>query len=98
MGINAYCNLLEEGFAERTHGFTPQEYVFDAFKTIDTVRLVVALLASEDKSEGIPLMVLVRSDVQNTYVPGIARHVIRYTDLADLLEQVSRFDPSTLVQ
>ena len=52
-----YCNFFDDDLAVRSKNFKPQDYVFDAFKMIDTSELMFVILNSDDKSEGMILEV-----------------------------------------
>jgi len=103
-GIDAYCNFSDDDLEERSKNFQPQDYVFDAFKIIDGTDLLFVILNSESKSEGmileigyciakkIPVVVAVRDDIKNTYLPGMANSVIKWGEVSDLVEKISEFD------
>jgi hypothetical protein len=108
IGVDAYCNILEKGFEIRSKNFKPQDYVFDAFKTLNNVELLFVLITSEGKSEGmlmevgyslaklIPIIVAVKSDVKGTYLPGMAKLVINFDDTDDLLKKITKIDIKNL--
>ncbi len=108
IGVDAYCNILEKGFEARSKNFKPQDYVFDAFKTLNNVGLVFVLITSEGKSEGmlmevgyslaknIPIIMAIKSGVKGTYLPGMVKLVIDFDDLNDLLKKISKIDVKNL--
>lgn len=102
LGIDAYCNLSDDDLGIRSKAFKPQDYVFDAFKTIDKSDFLFVLLNSEQKSEGmileigyclgkgIPVVIAVKEGIRGTYLPGMARTIITWKDLDDLLDKLSQ--------
>ena len=102
VGVDAYCNFFDKDLPIRSKNFKPQDYVFDAFKTLDNIELLFVLITSENKSEGmilevgysiaksIPVVVAVEKSVKNTYLPDMANLVIRFNSTDDLLEKISK--------
>ena len=103
-GVDAYCNLHDEDLANRSKNFKPQDYVFDAFKTIDGVDVLFVVVTSENKSEGMILemgyalgknksiIVAVKEGVGRTYLPGMAKVLIKWTDINDLVSKIKQLD------
>jgi nucleoside 2-deoxyribosyltransferase len=99
-GASAYCNLSDPELEERSKNFAPEDYVFDAFKILDTCQMLFVVITSESKSEGmilevgyaiakgIPVIVALKEGVGNTYLPGMARQVIKWSDVDDLKEKI----------
>lgn len=104
MGINSYCNFFDEDLVIRSKEFKKQDWVFDAFRTLNNSQLLFVLLTSEEKSEGmilevgyaiargIPIVVAIKSDVKNTYLHGMANLIIDWADTSDLLSRISKTD------
>ena len=107
--VDAYCNLFDKNLpVSPTADFKAQDFVFDAFKKINGTDILFTYITSENKSEGmilevgyalaknIPLVVAIKDDVKNTYLPVMANLVIQYNDLNDLLEKISETDFNSL--
>lgn len=104
IGVDAYCNLSDEDLEIRSKNFKPHDYVFDAFKIIDDVDVLFVIITSENKSEGmimevgysiaknIPIIVAIKEELTDTYLPGMSNLVIRWSNLEDLLEKISKVD------
>jgi nucleoside 2-deoxyribosyltransferase len=103
-GAEAYCNFFDEDLPVRSKNFKPQDYVFDAFKTINGTNMLFVILNSEDKSEGMlmeigyalakgkKVVVAVKDGVQKSYVPGMASLVLPYSNVEDLAEKIKNAD------
>jgi tRNA A37 threonylcarbamoyladenosine dehydratase len=111
VGIDAYCNFFDKDLLVRSKNFKQQDYVFDAYKTINNgVNLIFVLITSDNKSEGqilefgysiaknIPIVVAIKEGVAGTYLPGMANLVIQYKDINDLLEKISETDFNYLIK
>jgi hypothetical protein len=46
-GVKAYCNLFDDDLLVRSKNFKPQDYLFDAFKSLDKSGLLFVLITSE---------------------------------------------------
>lgn len=105
LGSDAYCNLFDEELAKKATLYKPgKDYVLDAFNILDSKELIFVLLMSEEKSEGmlmevgyaiakgIPVVVAVRNDIKNTYLPTMGNLVIEWSDLDDLLNKIQTTD------
>jgi nucleoside 2-deoxyribosyltransferase len=102
--IDAYCNFFDENLPVRSKNFKPHEFVTDAFKNINESDFVFVVLNSEEKSEGmimeigyataknIPIVIAVKNNVTNTYLPGMANMVIPWDNINDLVEKISKID------
>lgn len=101
LGSDAYCNLFDEELAKKSVLYKPgRDYVLDAFNILDSKELLFVLLMSEEKSEGmlmevgyaiakgVPVVVAVRNDIKNTYLPTMGNLVIKWNDLEDLLNKI----------
>lgn len=107
-GIDLYCNYFDNDLVVRSKNFAPQDYVFDAFSTLNTCQILLALIKSSDKSEGmilevgyaiakgIPVIVAVKDGVSGSYLPGMANRKIEWSNTDDLSEKIANFDFSTL--
>jgi len=108
VGVDAYCNLLDEDLETRSKSFQPQDYVFDAFRILDSSDMLFAVVASEYKSEGmimevgysiakgIPVIVAIKEGIADTYLPGMANLVIHWNNLEDLLNKISKVEYKSL--
>lgn len=103
-GIDLYCNYFDSDLAVRSKNFAPQDYVFDAFSTLNNCQLLIALIKSSDKSEGmilevgyaiakgIPVVAAVKDGVNGTYLPGMAKGKIEWSTNEDLCKKIENFD------
>lgn len=103
-GFEAYCNMFDADLPNRSKDFKPQDYVFDAFKTLSNADVVFVVLKSSEKSEGmilevgyaiakgISVVVAVQDEVKNTYLPGMATKMFTWSTVEDLIEKTKNFD------
>ena len=104
IGIDAYCNLLDRNLEVWSKGFQAHDFVFHAFKELNNINLLFVVITSENKSEGmimevgysiakdIPVVVAIKDDITNTYLPGMANLVVRWSSTDDLLEKIAKID------
>lgn len=105
VGIEAYCNLFDEELAKKAEFYKPgRDYVLDSLNILESKEIIFVLLRSEVKSEGmlmevgyaiakgIPIIVAIKNDIKNTYLPTMANKVIEWSDLDDLLNKISSTD------
>lgn len=106
-GIESHCTFFDEDdFQERS--FSCRQIMEHAFNEIDQSDFLFVLQTSENKSEGLlmevgycvaknlPIMVAVKSGVDQTYVPDMGDLVIRWADVDHLVREISRVDFQTL--
>ena len=92
LGHKAYCTLCENESLE----LTPKEWLEHAFKEIDKSDIFLAIIRSENKSEGMLMevgyvlakkkkfIVAIKIGVKDTYVPDFASQVLKFKDHEDL--------------
>lgn len=104
IGLDAYCNFFDKDLPSRSKNYKQHDFVFDAYKIIDTTDLIFVLINSENKSEGmilelgygiakkIPVIVAIKDGVNNTYLPGMANLIIHYKDIGDLVKKIPKIN------
>ena len=104
LGIDSYCNYFDTDLSVRAKDFAPQDYVFDAFSTLNKCQTLLVLIKSSDKSEGmilevgyaiakgIPVVVAVKDGVSGTYLPGMANKKIEWSNIDDLSQKIANFN------
>ena len=109
VGVDAYCNLFDEEFLEISKSFKQHDFLFHAFKVLDEMKLLFVIINSEEKSEGmilevgyslakgIPVVVAVKEDIKNTYLPGMANAVIQWSNVSDLISKIGEVDFNGLI-
>lgn len=107
-GVDAYCNLFDPNIEVWSKGFEPHDFVFHAFKELDNSNLLFVVITSKNKSEGmimevgysiaknIPVVIAIKNDITDTYLPGMAKLVIRWDNTDDLFEKVAKIDFKSL--
>ncbi len=96
LGHEAYCTLCEDESLD----MTPRDWLEHAFKFIDKSDIFLAIIRSENKSEGLlmeigyviakkkKLIVAIKEGIKDTYVPSIAEKVIIFRDIDDLKKKL----------
>jgi nucleoside 2-deoxyribosyltransferase len=109
-GLEYYCTYFDENvFQDRLMG--PRDIMHHAFNTIkNECDFLLVILASDEKSEGmlmevgyciannIPVVVVVSTEVQNSYLPELANQVFWWTQIGELEEALTRVDIRHLVK
>lgn len=99
-GISAYCTFFDEDtFLE--HELKARDIMKHAFGKINGVDVLVVIMTSDEKSEGmlmeigyclakgIPVVVAARNTVTTSYVPELADYSIVWSDVRELSAKVS---------
>ena len=104
ININAYCNLFDEELLKRSANFKPEDWMTEAFKELSKAELQFVLVTSKDKDEGmileigyaiarnIPVIVAIKDDIKDTYLPNMANKTIVWNNVNDLLEKIQGTD------
>jgi nucleoside 2-deoxyribosyltransferase len=106
-GVNVYCAFFEEAeFQSRS--LAAHQIMDHAFSLIDGSDMLFVIQTSKNKSEGmlmevgyciakkIPIVVAVKSDVKQTYLPDMANTSFRWKDPEDLKRQIAATNFSSL--
>lgn len=103
-GIDVYCNYFDKDLPSRSQGFKPQDYVFDAFNTLKDCDALLVLMKGNEKSEGmilevgyalsrgISVIVAKKQGVEGTYLPGMAKTVLDWNTIDELVESIERYN------
>ncbi len=99
-GHEVFCSLWrEEEYKQKQ--LSPKEILWDAFGEMDICDVLLAIVRSNDRSEGMlmevgyalaqkkPIYVAVQSDVV-TYIPDIAQDSVRFSTREELLLNLSK--------
>ena len=98
-GNLSYCTLIEKkGFESKTN----HDKMRHAFQNIDNFDNFLAIIRNERKSEGMlmeigyciakgkRIIIAIKNDVKNTYLPEIADKIIIWNDFDDLIKQLKQ--------
>ncbi len=111
MGHQAYVNFHDADLQPGTDNhntFGPQDYIFHAFQKINQVDFAVALVTTDEKSEGMaleigyaaaqnkPTIIAVKDGVTKTYLPTIGTVSFTWRDYDDLQQQLRAIDVDAL--
>lgn len=104
ININAYCNLFDEELLKCSANFKPEDWMTEAFKELSKAELQFVLVTSKNKDEGmileigyaiaknIPVIVAIKDDIKDTYLPNMANKTITWNNVNDLLEKMQETD------
>jgi nucleoside 2-deoxyribosyltransferase len=106
-GIEVHANLFDDDLPDGNisdKDFGPREYVLHAFKQLDTQDVMLVLLNSSDRSEGmlmevgyalakkIPVIVAVKSGVTDSYLPTMGARSFEWDSYIDLVAKIRALD------
>ncbi|MFI5271084.1 MAG: nucleoside 2-deoxyribosyltransferase [Candidatus Saccharimonadales bacterium] len=102
-GIDMYATFFDDKFFLHKD-FSKRQIMDHALKTIEHSDFLFVLVTSDKKSEGmlmeigfclaksIPIVVAIKDDVKDTYIPEIAQTYIRWSDTENLIETIKNYN------
>lgn len=98
VGHDAYCTLCEDGNFQDT----PRDWLYYAFSKIDKSNTFLAIVRSEQKSEGLLMeigyvlskkkkfILAINEKVKDTYLREMADEVIEWKNFEDLIKKLNK--------
>jgi nucleoside 2-deoxyribosyltransferase len=105
--VNFYDPDIQPG-TEMQKSFKAHDYIFHAFHRLNDRDFVLALLTSDEKSEGMlleigyalsrntPVIVAVKEGVTKTYLPEVGTTTFKWSNLTDLATKLKGLDVANL--
>jgi len=100
-GHDCYCTLNEDDSFQE---ITKKEMMAHAFEKINNSDALLVIMRNENKSEGMlmevgyvlakkkNIILLIKSDVKNTYLRDIADKIIEFEDVGDLYDKLKEIE------
>ncbi|MDD5192597.1 MAG: nucleoside 2-deoxyribosyltransferase [Candidatus Nanoarchaeia archaeon] len=98
-GHDVYCTLFDKNLPK-----TKKELFQNAFNRINNSEIILVLIKSEDKSEGLlmevgysiankkRIILAIKNAVKNTHLRDLVEEIIEFEDIDDLINKLNEFN------
>jgi hypothetical protein len=102
-GYEVFCSFFKGDFFKK-NSFTSEQILNYAFNELDKAQVYLAVIKSNEKSEGMfleagyalankkTIVVAIKKGVETSFLKDVAYKVIEFDDLADLYKQLEYLD------